>query len=186
MQCPSCKEPIDNDSRFCDLCGGKIMFCPSCKVLRKGKFCTQCNSELVPAENMEAPVQATTQTASQGGSTVPAASFAPSSSGGTIKLSSTAQGIMIEVADGDIIGRKAGKFAGVFGRFNFVSGTHCKITKIGTGWIIMDLGSTNGTFCNGSKLAPNIPCSITNGMAIKIADVELVANCDEETGTARI
>jgi hypothetical protein len=186
MQCPSCKEPIDNDSRFCDLCGGKIMFCPSCNIPRKGKFCTQCNSELVPAGSASAPVQATTQAAPQISSTSPAVSFAPSASSGTIKLSSTAQGIIIEVADGDIIGRKAGKFAAVFGRFNFVSGTHCKITKIGTDWVILDLGSTNGTFCNGSKLAPNTPCSITNGMTIKIADVEMVANCDEETGTARI
>jgi len=187
MQCPSCKEPIDNDSRFCDSCGGKIMFCPLCNVPRKGKFCTQCNSELVPAGsasgNTAVPVQATAQAVPQINSASPAASFVPSVSGGTLKLSSTAQ---IEVADGDIIGRKQGKFAGVFGRFNFVSGSHCKIIKMGAGWGIMDLGSTNGTFCNGSKLAPNTPCPVTNGMAVKIADIELQANCDEETGTARI
>ena len=194
MQCPSCKEPIDNDSRFCDLCGSKIMICPSCNIPRKGKFCTQCNSELVPAGASPPPGQAfAAHSSSAQQPAAPSQNFsaqgssaAPPASGGTLKLSSTAHGIMIEAVDGDIIGRKAGRFAGVLGRFNFVSGTHCKIIKMGAGWGIMDLGSTNGTFCNGGKLAPNTPCSVTNGATVKIADIELLASCDEEGGTARI
>ena len=198
MQCPSCKEPIDNDSRYCDQCGGQIMICPACNVPRKGKFCSQCNNELVPAGSAApagaaAPVQAGTAPAAQ-----PAQAFTPPpsgpstgssaviSAGSGLKLSSAAHGIMIEAGDGDVIGRKAGKFTGVFGRFNFISGTHCSIIKMGAGWAVMDLGSTNGTFCNGNKLAPNVPCPVSNGTLIKVADVELLAGCDEEGGTQRL
>ena len=33
-----------------------------------------------------------------------------------------------------------------------VSGRHCKITKTSQGWLLEDLGSTNGTFVNGQKI----------------------------------
>jgi pSer/pThr/pTyr-binding forkhead associated (FHA) protein len=96
-------------------------------------------------------------------------------------------GITIEAQDGDIIGRKAGPFAGVFGRFNYVSGAHCKIVKTAAGWHIQDMGSTNGTFYNGGRLAPNTLYPLANGTMIKIADLELLINYDPDGGgTARI
>jgi pSer/pThr/pTyr-binding forkhead associated (FHA) protein len=96
-------------------------------------------------------------------------------------------GIMIEAGDGDIIGRKNGAFANVFGRFNYISGTHCKIVKTAAGWHIQDMGSTNGTFYNGSKLAPNALYPLASGTTVKIADVELLVSYDTcEAGTARL
>jgi pSer/pThr/pTyr-binding forkhead associated (FHA) protein len=95
-------------------------------------------------------------------------------------------GIMIEAGNGDIIGRKNGPFAGVFGRFNYISGTHCKIVKT-TGWHIQDMGSTNGTFYNGSRLPPNAPYPLVNGTTIKIADLELTVSYDiGDGGTSRL
>jgi len=166
MQCPLCKETIDDDSRYCDQCGEQIMVCPVCGRPGKGKRCIFDGKELVPATGGAAPTVQTPsmQPVPQGGS---------HASGDKIKLASQMHGIMIEAQDGDIIGRKNGPFAGVFSRFNFVSGTHCKIVKTATGWNIQDMGSTNGTICNGTPLVPNTLYPLASGATIKIADVEL-------------
>jgi hypothetical protein len=176
MQCPSCKETIDDDFRYCDQCGEIIMVCSVCGRPGKGKRCIFDGKELVPAT---------------GGTPAPTVQ-APSiqtvpQSGGKIKLTSQIHGIMIEAQDGDIIGRKNGAFAAVFSRFNYVSGTHCKVVKTAAGWHIQDLGSTNGTFHNGMTLVPNTLYPLANGTTIKIADIDLYVTYDETGGgTVRI
>ena len=173
MQCPSCKETIDDDSRYCDQCGEQILVCSVCGRPGKGKRCIFDGKELVPATGTASAGQLVPQ--SQG------------ASGDKIKLTSQLHGIMIEAQDGDIIGRKNGNFANVFGRFNFISGTHCKIVKTAAGWHIQDMGSTNGTTYNGTALVPNALYPLANGATIKIADVELLVTFDTAGGgTTRI
>jgi len=193
MQCPSCKEPIDNDSRFCDQCGEQIKVCPLCGKPGSKKFCTQDQTELVPAGSVPQGNQTAAQPSSAPLSTPPQQSSAPpqqfsppsqQSSADTIKFSGA--GIMFDAKDGDIIGRKTGPFTGIFASQEFVSGTHCKIVKLPAGWHIQDLGSTNGTFVQGSKLAPNVPCSLANGMAVKIATLDFTVMYDEGGGTKRV
>jgi predicted component of type VI protein secretion system len=107
--------------------------------------------------------------------------------GDKIKLSSPMHGIMIEARDGDIIGRKNGAFVNVFSRFNFISGTHCKIVKNAAGWHIQDLNSTNKTFLQGNELAPNALYPLANGATVKIADVELLVSFNTgDGGTSRL
>jgi len=181
MQCPLCKETIDEDSRFCDQCGEQIMVCSVCGRPGKGKRCIFDGKELVPAAG-----GASSQTVqTQGIQPVPQSSGA--NGGDKVKLTSQLHGIMIEAGDGDIIGRKNGAFANVFGRFNYVSGTHCKIVKTAAGWHIQDMGSTNKTIYNGIELVPNALYPLTSGTTIKIADVELLVTYDTaETGTSRL
>jgi len=194
MQCPSCKETIDDDSRYCDQCGEQILVCSVCGRPGKGKRCIFDGKELVPATgSASAPtVQPTViQPVPQSNSGV-VSGFAVNASGGAVnsdkvKFTSQIHGIMIEAGDGDIIGRKNGAFAGVFSRFNFISGTHCKIVKNAAGWHIQDMGSTNGTIYNGTQLVPNALYPIASGTTIKIADVELqVTYYQTEGGTARL
>jgi len=189
MQCPSCKETIDDDSRYCDQCGERIMVCSVCGRPGKGKRCIFDGKELVPAAGgasmpaVQAPaVQPVPQSnVASGGASGGAVN------GDKIKLTSQIHGIMIEAGDGDIIGRKNGAFANVFGRFNYVSGTHCKIVKNAAGWHIQDMGSTNGTMYNGIQLVPNTLYPLISGTMIKIADVELTVTYDTaETGTSRL
>jgi len=176
MQCPLCKETIDDDSRYCDQCGEQIMVCSVCGRPGKGKRCIFDGKELVPATGVTSAAQS-----------VPHSSGAISASGDKVKLTSQMHGIMIEAGDGDIIGRKNGAFANVFNRFNYVSGTHCKIIKNAAGWHIQDMGSTNGTTCNGATLVPNALYPLASGTTIKIADVELTVMYDQtETGTSRL
>jgi len=174
MQCPLCKETIDDDSRYCDQCGEQILVCSVCGRPGKGKRCIFDGKELVPATGVISAAQQVQQSSG-------------ASSGDKVKLTSQLHGIMIEARDGDIIGRKNGAFAGVFGRFNYVSGTHCKIVKTAAGWHIQDLGSTNGTTCGGTALVPNTLYPLANGATVKIADVELTVTYDTARGgTTRI
>jgi hypothetical protein len=185
MQCPLCKETIDDDSCYCDQCGEQILVCSVCGRPGKGKRCIFDGKELVPA----AGVTSTPTVQAPGMQPVPQSNGA---SGGTsssdkVKLTSQIHGITIEAGDGDIIGRKNGAFANVFSRFNFISGTHCKIVKTAAGWHIQDMGSTNGTIYNGATLVPNALYPIASGTKVKIADVELTVTYDTaETGTSRL
>jgi hypothetical protein len=180
MQCQSCKETIDDDSRYCDQCGEQIMVCSVCGRPGKGKRCIFDGKELVPSTGVASAAQSAPQSSG-------AASSGAASSGDKVKLTSQMHGIMIEAQDGDIIGRKNGNFANIFGRFNFISGTHCKIVKTAAGWHIQDMGSTNGTTYNGTALVPNTLYPLTSGTTVKIADVELTVTYDTaDGGTTRL
>jgi hypothetical protein len=217
MQCPSCKERNDDDSRYCDQCGQQILVCSMCGRPGKGKRCVFDGNELIPGGSGASltsttasvpvppaqlvqptlsplPVQITQSPQSmppvQSGQAAPIIMpVQPPKQNGSdkVKLTSQIHGIMIEAKDGDIIGRKNGAFTSVFARFNFVSGTHCKFVKNAAGWHIQDMGSTNGTFYNGSQLAPNTLYPILSNTTIKIADIELFVTYDtNEKGTARL
>lgn len=169
------------------------MVCSVCGRPGKGKRCIIDGKEMVPAGG--AVQRQVTQTAQiNQPQAVPASppvsqpvQYSPAA-GDKIKLTSQSKGINIEVSDGDIIGRKNGPFAGIFGRFSTVSGTHCKFTKTGGMWHIQDTGSTNGTFYNGQRLSPNVPALLQSGAVVKIADVELIVTIDNGSGggTVRI
>jgi len=211
MQCPSCKENIDDDSRYCDQCGEQIFVCSSCGRPGKGKRCIFDGKEMVaagtaqsaqpstqqqtvqpPASPTVAPFtapSADTPVAASAPSPAPSsapASSAPSSAGEKIKLSSQSLGITIEASDGDILGRTKGPFAGILGRFSHISGAHCKLAKTAAGWSIEDTGSTNGTFYNNSRLAPNVPVPVQSGTSLKLADIELLITYGAASGTVRI
>jgi pSer/pThr/pTyr-binding forkhead associated (FHA) protein len=47
-----------------------------------------------------------------------------------------------------------------------VSGHHCRLTQAGDGYLLEDLGSTNGTFVNGTRIAS--PTRVTPGDAITL------------------
>ena len=50
MKCPFCQGVIDDDSRYCDLCGKHLMFCPKCRQPKKGTSCPRCGELLISAE----------------------------------------------------------------------------------------------------------------------------------------
>ncbi|CAM0880707.1 unnamed protein product [Alopecurus aequalis] len=42
-------------------------------------------------------------------------------------------------------------------------------------WAVSDLGSSNGSFLNGARLAPNVPTPLSNGDSIKIGESTILA-----------
>lgn len=53
----------------------------------------------------------------------------------------------------------------------FVSGEHARLAWNGNGWVIEDLGSTNGTFVNGKQVKR--ATSVRPGDELKIGNVKL-------------
>ena len=54
------------------------------------------------------------------------------------------------------------------------SGLHARLTRVGAGWQVEDLGSTKGTRLDGEPLLPHQPRSITPGAQIALGPITLV------------
>ncbi len=52
-----------------------------------------------------------------------------------------------------------------------VSRSHATIQATSTGFVIIDLDSTNGTILNGYRLPPNQPYPLTNGDEVRFGDL---------------
>jgi len=63
-------------------------------------------------------------------------------------------------ADGAIPGNRA------------ISRKHCKIVRQGAAFYAIDLGSSNGTYVNGKRLAKDTQAKLENGGVLRIADIE--------------
>ena len=55
-----------------------------------------------------------------------------------------------------------------------VSRHHCIIRRIDTGWLLADLGSSNGTFVGDARLAPNQSVILNNNDRIRVSDMEFI------------
>jgi len=53
---------------------------------------------------------------------------------------------------------------------DYVSGHHGRLERRGTVWFYTDLGSTNGTFHNGRRVAPHQPVPLQDGDILRIGD----------------
>lgn len=51
-----------------------------------------------------------------------------------------------------------------------VSGTHAVLEHDGTAWSLTDLGSRNGTWLNGTRLAPNVRTGIATGGVLQLGE----------------
>ncbi len=60
-----------------------------------------------------------------------------------------------------------------------VSRLHSRLTRQGDEWTVEDLGSTNGTFVNGAKVAPHQKKKVKNGDVIRCGQIELQFHVDE-------
>ena len=99
-------------------------------------------------------------------------------------------GIKIDLRGGDIIGRKAGNFTSVFGKFNQISGKHAQVTFDNAGgFSITDLGSSNGTKYNGTPLIPNQPQVLGPKGRLLLANIEFIveiAAAQDSDATVRV
>ena len=69
-----------------------------------------------------------------------------------------------------------------FGGFEMgVSRRHAIIRSGANGYEIMDLGSTNGTWLNGQRLAPNKPYTLLSASHIRVAGIRLFVICGSNT-----
>lgn len=156
IQCPDCRQIIPDDSAFCDQCGKQLMWCPECKRPKRGTECPVCGNDLIPGPRYLA-----------GGSSKPVE-----------RPQSTETGAPVLAGNGWRLALKEGPFGrrgGIWpelGSCPYVSGNHGLIGRDASGWTLADVGSTNGTWVNGSRLTPNVPVPLKKGDRVKIATLE--------------
>ena len=63
-------------------------------------------------------------------------------------------GELIEVADGQVLGRA--QRADVVLADSGISGAHARVRRVARGWMLTDLGSTNGTLLNEAPVASEV------------------------------
>ena len=156
MKCPFCQGIIDDDSRYCDLCGKHLMFCPECRQPKKGVSCPRCGESLISAEEFFS---------------------AGSESLGKIDLSQLKPALILKGEDMTIsvkegeFGRSGGLFPEL-GSCQYVSGHHGELAFEDGEWKIRDLGSTNGTAIDGVKLEKEKWYTLRKGQKLKIATLK--------------
>ncbi|MBW3628092.1 MAG: FHA domain-containing protein [Gemmatimonadetes bacterium] len=57
-----------------------------------------------------------------------------------------------------------------------VSTTHARLEYAAGAWLLTDLGSTNGTYVEGSRLPPNAPTPLPYGSQIRFGGLRLLFN----------
>lgn len=69
------------------------------------------------------------------------------------------------------IGRSSG--AGLQVSDDYTSTNHARVSKQGEGWVIEDLGSTNGTFLNGKRVTDSTPIPANTTIRVGTTQFEL-------------
>lgn len=194
MYCPKCQ--IFGKGKFCSKCrtpllpAGKRASSPAASqpVNPQAAGGVQMNQPVNPqpvggmqpnygtAQNQQPPV-------AQGGSAGQQAANAAAQPGmqstmknevAPTKLVCRAEGIVLVLKDGAIIGRRNGDYVAQFSSQPYVSGTHARLAYTTQGWTITDLGSTNGTMVNGKSLSVNAPYPISVGDTVRIATLDFI------------
>ena len=163
MDCIKCKAAIEDDAHYCDQCGGEIFRCTAADCRKPGgpKRCMHCGKPMASARSLGEQ---------------PAAGVAARSANaiGKLRLQSAAQGIDIEPADGDVLGRVHGQHATTLSRFSQISSSHLQVRRQSDGsWRITDMKSFNGTFYNGSRLVENQEVQPLDGGVLRLGDIDL-------------
>ena len=192
MQCPFCKINIDDDSLYCDQCGKEILICPKCNKPGKGKICTKDGIRLITMKNKMSGI-VTGVGVSVAVSSVPAQNLGttPVLDKGELHLINKNLGLDIKIEKDVLVGRTIGDFVDIFSKYQTVSGRHLQINfDLQKGWLVTDLGSTNGTKYNNMLLVPNRPQILTDKSYLIIATIEfyvqiLNKQTIEKTGTTK-
>ena len=191
MQCVFCYEIIDADSFYCDMCGEEIKNCPGCKKPGKGKNCTTCGTPLTTIKSQAGMSSVASGTNAVAQSLLHAGGIAPepiSSALGArrfqdnerpvttvpqLRLLNKTVNIDLSIDDNTIVGRDNGQYVTTFGKFDRVSGIHCRFNYDPTqGWCVTDLGSRHKTKYNNQELKPNTPQVINDQSHLHIANIE--------------
>lgn len=166
MRCLYCKEIIDDDSFYCDQCGRKLTFCPDCKVLQRGTECPVCGATLVGGKEYFSLSRI------RPAAVAPAPARTPGSTGSAAPWYLAGEGMKLELKAGPF-----GRTSGIYPEFSsciYVSGRHGEFARTPQGWTVMDYGSTNGTYLNGTRLKPNTPYPLKKGDTLKVSRLSFV------------
>lgn len=177
--CPTCKEEIDDDSRYCDQCGQALLYCNQCGRVGVGRRCTYCGGLMVAPGNDKQQATQMESIASVGYATYGSLRQEDSRPGGqggmpVLTLANDSLNIRIVAMNGAIIGRRKGPYSQFFERHAYVSGVHAQLLfSPDKGWCVVDKHSSNGTKLNQRQIQPDVDMRLNNGDVLAIANVNL-------------
>ena len=177
--CPTCKEEIDDDSRYCDQCGQALLYCNQCGRVGIGRRCTYCGGLMVAPGNDKQQATQMESIASVGYATYGSLRQEDSRPGGqggmpVLTLANDSLNIRIVAMNGAIIGRRKGPYSQFFERHAYVSGVHAQLLySPDKGWCVVDKHSSNGTKLNQRQIQPDVDMRLNNGDVLAIANVNL-------------
>ena len=191
IQCPECRSMIPDDSAFCDQCGKELKWCPECKRPKRGTECPFCGSDLIPGRMYLAggaaaqkptadqpPIKSTPAPETPAGPAPKSAPEAPSGPAPQSTMSETPAGPTRLVGNGWSLLLQPGGFGrrgGIWPELAtcpYVSGNHGEISRGSDGWVLVDIGSTNGTFVNGQRMVTGQGVSLRKGDRVRIATLD--------------
>lgn len=193
MECMSCKEVIDADSIFCDMCGTELSVCAKCRTPIAGKWCAKCGGPKVLASTLVASgSKPQSSSINQGG--VVSSVFSQDATASVLHESGTRRvdgaapipaatpklrlrnqplNVDLTFSESTLIGRQFGPMSRTFGGFDQVSSRHCVLELDPVkGWHVTDLGSTNNTYYNSQQVLANQPLLMSDGGFLRIANIE--------------
>jgi len=160
MKCPTCNAEIVEGALFCEECGTKMEQVQSAPPEQEGGVRPEACEAVAPPE----------------------ASLEGEHGKRAIVLKDSGKEITLPEKDEITIGRED-PISEVFpdvdltpygGDEGGVSRLHCRIVKNASGVVIEDMKSTNATFVNKKRLAPNTPHPLADGDEIRLGKVVLV------------
>ena len=190
--CPTCKEEIDDESRYCDQCGQALVYCNSCGRVGKGRRCIYCGGLMVSAEEL-LKNRETSHTSlgtfssriiTSGNSTLGSDGSMVTTAGNyqrlpVLTLYNGNLDIRIVGQNGAVIGRRQGPYSQFFQDNMYISGVHAQLVyNKESGWCIIDKHSSNGTRLNDRDLLPDVPMSLKNGDMVTLANVSMQVNIE--------
>jgi len=151
------------------------MLCPKCGRPGAKKMCTDDGSPLVAAKAKAAPLLGAVQPPSPG----------------ELHLMNRTLGLDLRLTGSAVIGRTAGEFAALLGKYQQISSQHVRLEQgPNRQWVAVDLGSTNGTKYNSAQLLPHVAQPLADGGRLQVANIEfhvqLASTKPTKTGTLRI
>ena len=179
MWCPDCKRPKSNRTRECPVCGSDLV--PGRKYLNGNMTQPQPAPQQPQQPN---PSTAGAFTSSQAQFyTNPQHVVQPPQSNDVpqctaISGASAPAGPTKIIGNGWVLPLREGPFgrtSGIYPEFascKYISGNHGAFTRTASGWMVVDSGSTNGTFVNGTRLTPGVRMPIRIGDTLTIATID--------------
>ncbi|MGD9898963.1 MAG: FHA domain-containing protein [Calditrichaceae bacterium] len=176
MICPYCLKEIDDDSAYCDQCGGELFVCPVCGKTGREMVCEDDHVKYISVSgNKKIAIGNFFKT--ERIDKIPHSESKIEAPG--LIFSNKNIGIDLRMVNDDIIGRKSKKFSDILGNYKQISGSHAKVNfSSGSGWTIIDLNSSNGTIYNDKKLVPFESVKLQNETFITLADIEFYVLID--------
>lgn len=184
MWCPDCKRPKPNRTRECPVCGSDLV--PGRKYLNgtmaqpqpvppqpqqsnpstAGAFTSPQTQFFIQPQNTQ-PQNVVPQTQPNDGPQRTAISATRAPAGPTKIIGN---GWSLPLREGPF-----GRTSGIYPEFascQYISGRHGMFKKTVTGWLVIDIGSTNGTFVNGIRLTTGVETPIRIGDTLTIATID--------------